>query len=42
MYDSGAKIGNGRELEGGFACLPDFHFYVTVAVLPLAFSYQVQ
>ena len=31
-YDRGATIGEGRELEDGFARLPDFHFSITVAV----------
>lgn len=32
-YDSGTKIGTGKELEDGFACMPDFHFNITVAVM---------
>jgi hypothetical protein len=32
-YDSRAKIGRGKELEDGFACMPDFHFNVTVAAI---------
>ena len=25
IYDSRAKIGNGKELEDGLACMPGFH-----------------
>lgn len=31
-YDSRATFGEGRELEDGFARLPDFHFDITIAV----------
>lgn len=33
IYDSRAKTGNGKELEDGLVCMPDFHFNITVSVM---------
>lgn len=33
INDSRAKIGNVKELEDAFVCMPDFHFNITVVIM---------